>query len=279
MVERSHRRPGDRTAVVVAAAVAVSIGLHVAAYGAIPSRAWLALRAPTVDEVDVQVTSPPEPEPPSAPPEAAPEAPAEAAPAPRPPEPAPPRPARQPEAPPPPTAEPPPARETPVRFDNVTLTNEGGDSSWAMDPGSGVSTGGPIGPPGQATGREREGVPGGVPGGTGTPQAGPTVVPLGDLSRPPKPVSQTDLKRLIDAAYEGSAAWKASITGKSTVRMRIEPDGSVGSVRVVSESVPGKGLGDLCRDVARKSRWEPPRDARGRPVSTWIPFTCGFTLR
>jgi TonB family protein len=265
----------DPTRTIIAAGLALSVGLHVMAYASIPVGLDWARLSP-LHEVDVVVV-PPEPaqqpteEPTEEPPEAEPVAALPDPPVPAKPEPrvhrAPPQ---EPAAP----AEEPPAQEAPVRFDNVTLTNEGMRSSWAMDPGSGRAADGPLAAPGRVTGRARTGVAGGTAGGTG-----PRIVPLADLSRAPVPPGAGELNQRLERVYKGSSAWKAGVTGVATVRTRIDPDGSVASSRIVSETVAGYELGELCQRALRGTRWQPPLDQQGRAVATWVTFNCDFRFR
>jgi hypothetical protein len=276
------RTPSERTRLAIGVGIGLSLGLHLMAYAAIPSTARVAPQ-PTQSELDVAVL-PDEPDEPEAareepvapePPEPEPE------PAARPRRAQPPEPvAQRPDRPEPePDTPPPPAEETPVRFDDVTLTNEGQRSSWATHAGSGQAADGPLAPPGLVTGRRARGEPGGVPGGSGQPRSGPRVVPLGDLSRPPEPPGNDELTSLLSKIFKRSDAWKAGVTGMASVRVRIEPNGTVASVRTLSETVQGHGLGDLCATALRTTRWRPPLDGEGRRVATWVTFKCDFRFR
>lgn len=194
------------------------------------------------------------------------------------PPPPPPEPRERTEPPPPPPDEPPPpAEETPVAFDNLVLTNETSESSFAMEQASGEERDGPIGTPGaQVTGRSRRGQRDGTPGGTGEPDAprGPRVVAMADLSqRPALPGSMSDIVR----RYYPDEARQQGIEGVARVGIQVDPDGSLRTLGVISES--WEGFGRACQQALRRSpRWGIPRDAQGRPVAVRSFFACRFEL-
>jgi TonB family protein len=165
------------------------------------------------------------------------------------------------------------APETPVAFDNVVLTNEGDQgSSWAMDPGSGESREGPIGrPDAVVTGRSRDGVLGGIVGGTGIG----VVVDVGDLSRQPIPPA---LKAKLEKFYPKKAR-QERIEGSANARLYIGPDGRPLRIRILSENPEGQGFGDACKRALANEKWKPPLDEDGKPVTTRVTFRCGFTIR
>ncbi len=165
------------------------------------------------------------------------------------------------------------APETPVTFDNIVLTNEGDEpSSWAMDPGSGESRDGPIGKPDAVvTGRSRDGVVGGIIGGTGIG----VVVDVGDLSRRPIPPS---LKQKLERLYPKKAK-QEGVEGQAVVRLQIGPDGSPSKLRLLSEDPVDYKFGQVCKQALQSSTWKPPLDQDGKPVSTRVTFTCGFEIR
>jgi TonB family protein len=165
------------------------------------------------------------------------------------------------------------APETPVAFDNLVLTNEEGEpTSWAMDPGSGESREGPIGrPDAVATGRSREGVLGGVVGGSGVG----IVVDVGDLSRQPIPPA---LKRKLEKLYPKKAR-QEGIEGEAVIRLQIGADGLPSKIRIISENPAGYELGSACVQTLRGEKWEPPLGKDGRPVTTRITYRCGFEIR
>jgi protein TonB len=226
---------------------------------------------PILAELDLTVVEePPEPEPE----EEVEEPPEEPDPVePEPPPPTPPRaaPPPPPDEPPPP---PPPAQETPVSFDNVVLTNEGGDSSWATQQGTGVESDGPIGSPGaRVTERRRRGTPGQVEG-TGPP--GPRVVALADLSRQPEAPDGGRLNEILRDNYPREAR-DQGIEGRARVRLRLMPDGSVRILSIVSAT--WSGFGPACRStVQRAGRWRPGLDQAGQPVATTVSFDCNFRV-
>ncbi|MGB8332036.1 MAG: energy transducer TonB [Polyangiales bacterium] len=181
---------------------------------------------------------------------------------------------RAPKEPPAEPKEPPAAApETPIAFDNVVLTNEGDEpSSWAMDPGSGESREGPIGrPDAVVTGRSRDGIAGGVVGGTGLG----IVVDVGDLSKQPIPPS---LKQKLEKLYPKKAR-QEGIEGEVVIRLQIGPDGLPSQIRVISEDPAGYELGRACVKTLQGERWEPPIGKDGKPVTTRVTYRCGFEIR
>ena len=181
-----------------------------------------------------------------------------------------------PKEPPPEPAEPPAAApETPIAFDNVVLTNDdekNNSGSWAIDPGSGESREGPIGRPGAlVTGRSREGIAGGVVGGTGTG----VVVDVGDLSKQPIPPS---LKRKLEKLYPKKAR-QDGIEGEVVLRLQVGPDGLPSKMRIISEEPAGYELGRACMNTLQGERWQPPIDKSGKPVTTRVTYRCGFEIR
>jgi len=173
-----------------------------------------------------------------------------------------------------PEEEPPAAApETPVAFDNIVLTNEGDEpASWAMDPGSGESSDKPIGrPDAVVSGRSRDGIVGGVIGGTGTG----LVVDVGDLSKQPIPPS---LKSKLEKLYPKKAR-QDGIEGEAVIRLQIAPDGLPSKIRIISESPGGYELGKACMKTLQGERWEPPIDKSGKPVTTRVTYRCGFEIR
>lgn len=166
------------------------------------------------------------------------------------------------------------APETPVSFDNLVLTNEeGGEpSSWAIDPASGESREGPIGRPGAVvTGRSRDGVAGGVVGGTGTG----LVVDVGDLSKRPIPPS---LKQKLEKLYPKKAR-QEGVEGEVVLRLQVGPDGLPSKIRIVSESPEGYELGRACVRTLEGEKWQPPIGKEGKPVTTRVTYRCGFEIR
>lgn len=244
--------------------VAASIAAHVALLAVLPpADAATPAAVPVTTMVTIDAVEPPTPPPPPPPPletPAAPESVTARAPMPRAP-----RPVRRPAAPPPEvaTAEPPAAAETPVDFSGVTLSNEGG--SWSSPTGNGEPMSGPIAVsdstarPGPARAAPSRG-------------SGDRVVAVGDLSRPPR---APDLDVALAANYPREAR-RAGITGKAVVRARILGDGSVGAIRLVSESASGFGV--ACKQTLAGSRWRPPLDARNEPVATDVTYTCTFAV-
>jgi TonB family protein len=241
--------------------VGASVGVHAVAFGGWGRDPWhdeafgKARKKPAMVEMNVEPPKP-KPLPPAAAPEPAVKRLALARPA---------R-ARAPAAPPPPSAAPPPAAESPADFTGQTLTNEGPGPGWASATGNGEKMNGPLGRPGaRVTNRVVDGEPGGA-------GSGPRVVGLGDLSHAPEP---PDLAGALAAAYPPEARAQG-VAGKAVVRARVMPDGRVRELAIVTESA--RGFGEACERTLRDSRWSPPVDHEGKPVSTFISYTCRFNV-
>ncbi len=179
--------------------------------------------------------------------------------------------AKAPKEPPPPSAEPPAAaEETIADFTGTTLVGEG-EGGWVSAVGSGAQMNGPIGPPGAAvTGNVREGVAGGVVGGTGT-----RIVPVADLSRKPRIVSQDALNEALQRNYP-KLARQQGIEGVTRIKLRIMANGDLRPLATISETYPG--FADACRASLRGQRFDPGLDAQGNPTTTELPFTCTFEV-
>jgi protein TonB len=236
----------------------VSAGLHVAVFGGLGRNNHHGLakarkKAPT--EVSVTVKAPPPaPKPPEAKPAPKTVAHKIAAPTPAPP---------PPDAPPPP----PPQAETPADFSGTTLTNDGPGEGWASAVGNGEAMHGPIGRPGaKVTNRAQDGA-------EKSPVKTAPVVALASLSRPPEP---PDLNDALERHYP-EAARKQGTPGQAVLKARISAEGQVRDMVVVSQSAAG--FGDACRATLRESKWSPPLDKDGQPVSTFISYTCRFEVR
>lgn len=218
----------------------------------------------------------PEPEPAVEPePEAEAEAEAEPEPEPEPVVRRPPTPEEPPEVEPEPEPEPAPIEEAIADFTGDTLTNDTG-ASWASATGNGAPMEGPIGQPGaQVTGRVRHGGRRGAPDGAGEAEVD-RPVPMRNLSRRPAPPNAR-LAELLQTNYPRAAS-RLGLIGVARVRVRVEPDGRVRVLAILSEDE--EGFGSACRRTLREGgRWQPPLDAHGNPVATITNFSCTFRPR
>jgi len=252
----------------------LAIATHAAVLGAMPAIPMPGGSSNDLDTVAVTIVEePPEPEPPI---EEEPEVvepeeqePEKVKPPPKP------KTFRAPKDPPKELLEEPPAAapETPVSFDNVVLTNDGdAPSDWAVDPGSGESREGPIGrPDAVVTGRSRDGIVGGIVGGTGIG----VVVDVGDLSSAPIPPT---LKAKLEKLYPKKAR-QEGVEGNVDARLYIGPNGLPAKIRVLSEDPPGYDFGAACKRALQGEKWKPPIDKDGKPVTTRVTFRCGFQIR
>ena len=171
-------------------------------------------------------------------------------------------------------AEPPaPAQENIADFSGLVLTGKG-NSGFTAPQGDASDREGPIGRPGGVTtGRNREGVEGGVVGGTGD-----AIVAVADLSSRPSPPT---------AAYDAylaknypAEARSRGVSGAAVLSLVIGADGKPRSIRVRRERPEGYGFGEICAAMFRTGpAWSPPRDDSGKAVATRISFECEFSLR
>jgi TonB family protein len=251
------------------AGLVLSVAVHAGTFmalGLVPTDAPIDRFKP----VEVEMVQEPAPAPP---PEAPPP---EAPPAPEPVQAPPPKPIVQkaPKAP----KEPPPAQpqntppaaaeETVADFSGTTLTGTGG---WASAVGSGAPMNGPIGSPsGVVTGRNKEGVAGGVVGGTGERVLGP-----GDLSRGPLPPNSDLLNAALERSYPKSAR-QQGIEGVARIRLRVHASGKLQPLATLSETFPG--FADACKSSLREVSFQPALDKVGQAVATDITYKCDFTV-
>lgn len=256
------------TATLTALSLAASVLIHAALHGALrdlqPKAASRAPRPPTVVEIAPRPEPPELPEPPPEPREPQPETPAKAPKMPAKPS------APTPTAAPPPNADPEPQTEAvePVAdLTGLTLTHAAG--SWSAAAGSGAARSGPIRAPGAARGASPRGAPA---AGASKPSA-PELVPLQNLSAPPKPPVLADRLR---AKYPPEARAQG-LGGEALVRARVDADGRVRYVRLVRQSAPG--FGDACRQTLIGSTWSAPIDKHGRAVATLVSYHCQFEVQ
>ena len=199
------------------AVVAASLGLHVIAFGGLrhPSHGLGRKRARPPALVEMSVQKPKEAPPPSKVEKPAPRL-ALA------------HPVRVHTAPPP--APPATPAESPADFTGVTMTNDRPGPGWSSATGSGEAMRGAVGRPGARVTRR-------IVDGDGTDiirHAGPPIVAVADLSRPPV---APDLVPALARAYPAEARAQG-LAGRAVVHARILPDGHVGELKLLSESAP-----------------------------------------
>lgn len=149
----------------------------------------------------------------------------------------------------------------------LTLTNDNGSGSWGSRVGNGLAIERPI----RAGANTRKSAPPTPPALSAAPKpSGPPVVAVGDLSSRPVPPR---LDGILEQHYP-DAARKQGKSGTAVVRLRIDPDGRVRRANIVSESETD--FGRACHATVVGSQWSPPRDREGRPVATFVSYTCRF---
>lgn len=127
------------------------------------------------------------------------------------------------------------------------------------------------------TARKKKGKPGprqgAGPATTAASSAGALqIVPLEDLSRAPSPPALDGaLARLYppEARREGRA-------GSAAVRALVAADGRIRSATISSAS--DAAFGAACQQLVVGSTWSPPLDGAGKPVATWVRYTCRFQI-
>jgi len=172
-------------------------------------------------------------------------------------------------APPPQEAAPPAPADEPTDFTGVTLTAEGGSSSWTTAVGSGAALTGPIG----KIGKKPDALVAAKSG-----PAGPRLVDLGSLARKPVPPVTLTNGDLLKQNYPRRAQLQG-VEGRVLVRVKILPNGHVGEVRVVAESPSAFEFASACRETLRQAPpWQPPLDTAGKAVATEVTFKCTFEV-
>lgn len=138
--------------------------------------------------------------------------------------------------------------------------------------GAPASSGGALG---TAAGGAGHGASGSGGGQAGAPAKSDAAVAVRELSR--RPVPPSGLDGLVRTHYPKSLRAQ-QLEGTGSARLLISPSGVVGTALPSSESSPG--FAAACADAMRStSGWGTPLDREGRPVSTWIHFTCEFSIR
>lgn len=189
----------------------------------------------------------------------------------------PPDPEPEPEPPPPvkratskPTAPPPGPRAS--ELSGKTLTAEGPGTSFAAPAGDGSERSEPIqsgtAPAPAPPPPPKPSAPAPAP----TAKLATTTVPLPDLARRPEPPA---LAGTLARHYPEDAR-RRGVGGQAVVRARVDSDGKVRTASVVSESEPG--FGAACQRTLIGSKWSPPMDRGGKPVGTWVRYTCRFRV-
>ena len=174
-------------------------------------------------------------------------------------------------------AEPPPAAAQAGK--TLTAADDVADFSndFTMVQGDGRYAGGTTAAKGTATTavRDPNAKEGGVPGGKGSAEAPPPPPPPNepDRSRPARPANAAwSCSHLFPPEADAEGIDNATVSIAVTVR----PDGSVQSVKVLSD--PGNGFGRAARTCALSQRFEPAFDRSGQPTTaTTAPFTVRFT--
>jgi len=249
----------SRAKIVLFSAFAASLALHGVAYASLTHRSVAVIAAIPVSTVDFEVTAPPPPEPQA-------ETPLPVAPAARSPAPAPAH-AQSvratPEVAPPESLK---AASPALDLSGVTLSNDSGDG-FAMPVGDGSVRSGPIGLGGRGVELSAR-----VATREARHPAAPVLVAARDLSEHPRPPA---LEGLLRANYPEQARQRG-LRGSASVRARIDADGVIRSIHVVTES--SGGFGSACQHTVQGSRWSAPRAQNGDAVATEIVYTCHFEV-
>ncbi len=135
----------------------------------------------------------------------------------------------------------------------------------------------------KAKGRRSSGSQGGIDASSGSSRrgrgqrkegrgSGLRLVPLGNLSRPPRPPS--NMSDLLRKNYPTHAR-RLGRQGTAEVRAIILPSGRVGRVRTGQQR---DGFGRACRSALKESKWLAPLDEKHRPVAVRIRYICRFTI-
>ena len=151
-------------------------------------------------------------------------------------------------------------------FTGETLVAEGGAGGWTTRVGSGAPLQGPVGKIGDTAAAQ----------GPPTP-AGPRVVAAEDLERRPAPPAGMDAK--LEANYPRRARLQG-VEGSVSLRVRILPDGRLGTMHVMRETPEGWEFADACRKTLQEGgRWERPLGRGGVAVATDVKYLCRFEVK
>lgn len=164
----------------------------------------------------------------------------------------------------------PTSAEPPAALSGKTLTAEGPGTSFAAPAGDGSERREPI--QGGAAPAPAPPPKPSAPAPAPAPKPAPSTVPLPDLARRPEPPA---LAGTLARHYPEDAR-RRGVGGQAVVRARVDSDGNVRTASVVSESEPG--FGAACQRTLIGSKWSPPMDRAGRPVGTWVRYTCRFRV-
>lgn len=250
-----YERRRDRTWAIVAALVAVSIGVHLATFQGLST--WAKLHAvdgslnEPIELVMVEVAPPPPPPPPEEP-----------KPKPEPPKPPPPIKVARPEKPPPVEEEtPPPPNEPPPEPPREPVPLVVGISMSSTTTAGGFAA--PVGNTTYGKVAEKAQDPSQVQA-----YRAPKYVPVYQVDREPETLAE------VQIPYPPEAR-RAGVEGKVIMSIRIDAQGQVTSVKVLSG--PGYGLDDAAATAMRRVKFKPAMKG-GEPVETELKYTYVFVL-
>ncbi len=111
----------------------------------------------------------------------------------------------------------------------------------------------------------------------GASSASTSPVDVARLAR--RPVQPSGLGARIEAQYP-AAARAEQLSGRGSVRALVSANGEVVQTVALSEQPTKSSFAAACaRALGGSAGWGTPLDDAGRPVSTWIRFTCEFGIR
>ena len=105
--------------------------------------------------------------------------------------------------------------------------------------------------------------------------AGPRIVEVADLSRPPR--TSGDHGSILNRHFPRRAR-QLGIEGRVRARIRILPDGRIRVLSIAEENPPDQKFDRACRAALREARFEPLIDRDGNPVAVNASYNCEFTV-
>jgi TonB family protein len=96
---------------------------------------------------------------------------------------------------------------------------------------------------------------------------------MSSLSRRPEPPDNLD--SMLQRFYPRDAR-RQGVEGRSQVRIRINPDGSIRVLRSLGST--GQEFAQACARMLRQTRWRPGVGPEGEPAATVTNFSCDFTV-